>query len=114
MIIPLLPLYIFGIFLNISNSGQVSGVLGVFVKIIVMIFFLTIVLLFIQFFIAGIVSKKNPFRLFRNMLPAYMTALGTIFCCDDSRDIRANDKNGVNRELGRFRDPALCHDTFVR
>ena len=42
-----------------------------------MIFFLTIVLLFIQFFIAGIVSKKNPFRLFRNMLPAYMTALGT-------------------------------------
>ena len=38
VIIPLLPLYIFGIFLNISNSGQVSGVLGVFVKIIVMIF----------------------------------------------------------------------------
>ena len=77
VIIPLLPLYIFGIFLNISDSGQVSGVLGVFVKIIVVIFFLTIVLLFIQFFIAGFVSKKNPLRLFRNMIPAYMTALGT-------------------------------------
>ena len=77
VIIPLLPLYIFGIFLNMTDSGQVSGVFGVFLKIIVVIFVMTVILLFIQFFIAGMVDKKNPFRLFRNMLPAYMTALGT-------------------------------------
>ena len=108
VIIPLLPLYIFGIFLNISNSGQVSGVLGVFVKIIVMIFFLTIVLLFIQFFIAGIVSKKNPFRLFRNMLPAYMTALGTqSSAATIPVTLEQTIKNGVNRELAAFVIP-LC------
>ena len=108
VIIPLLPLYIFGIFLNISNSGQVSGVLGVFVKIIVMIFFLTIVLLFIQFFIAGIVSKKNPFRLFRNMLPAYMTALGTqSSAATIPVTLEQSIKNGVNRELAAFVIP-LC------
>ena len=108
VIIPVLPLYIFGIFLNISNSGQVSGVLGVFVKIIVMIFFLTIVLLFIQFFIAGIVSKKNPFRLFRNMLPAYMTALGTqSSAATIPVTLEQSVKNGVNRELAAFVIP-LC------
>lgn len=60
-----------------TNSGQVTGIMGVFLKIIVVIFIMTVILLFIQFFIAGFVGKKNPFRLFRNMLPAYMTALGT-------------------------------------
>lgn len=108
VIIPLLPLYIFGIFLNISNSGQVSGVLGVFVKIIVVIFLLTIVLLFIQFFIAGFVSKKNPLRLFRNMLPAYMTALGTqSSAATIPVTLEQTIKNGVNRELAAFVIP-LC------
>ncbi|WP_065218916.1 MULTISPECIES: dicarboxylate/amino acid:cation symporter [Butyricimonas] len=108
VIIPLLPLYIFGIFLNISGSGQVSGVLGVFVKIIVVIFFLTIVLLFIQFFIAGFVSKKNPLRLFRNMLPAYMTALGTqSSAATIPVTLEQTIKNGVNRELAAFVIP-LC------
>ena len=108
VIIPLLPLYIFGIFLNISDSGQVSGVLGVFVKIIVVIFFLTIVLLFIQFFIAGFVSKKNPLRLFRNMLPAYMTALGTqSSAATIPVTLEQTIKNGVNRELAAFVIP-LC------
>ena len=108
VIIPLLPLYIFGIFLNISNSGQVSGVLGVFVKIIVVIFLLTIVLLFIQFFIAGFVSKKNPLRLFRNLLPAYMTALGTqSSAATIPVTLEQTIKNGVNRELAAFVIP-LC------
>jgi len=108
VIIPLLPFYIFGIFLNISNSGQISGVLGVFVKIIAVIFFLTIVLLFIQFFIAGAVSKKNPFRLFRNMLPAYMTALGTqSSAATIPVTLEQSIKNGVNRELAAFVVP-LC------
>lgn len=75
VIIPVLPLYIFGIFLNMTNSGQVAGVMNVFLKIIVVIFVMTVVLLFIQFFIAGMVGKKNPLRLFRNMLPAYMLSL---------------------------------------
>lgn len=108
IIIPLLPLYIFGIFLNMTNSGQVSGVLGVFVKIIIVIFFLTIVLLFIQFFIAGAVSKKNPLRLFRNMLPAYMTALGTqSSAATIPVTLEQTIKNGVNRELAAFVIP-LC------
>lgn len=77
VILPLLPFYIFGIFLSITQSGQVAGILGVFLKLIVVIFLMTVVLLLIQFTIAGAVSRQNPFRMLRTMLTAYMTALGT-------------------------------------
>lgn len=76
LIIPLLPLYIFGIFIGITSSGEVMGVMSVFVKIIVVVFVMTIILLLLQFTIAGIVARKNPLKLLRNMLPAYLTALG--------------------------------------
>lgn len=108
VIIPLLPIYIFGIFLNMTNSGQVSGVFGVFLKIIVVIFVMTVVLLFIQFFIAGSVGKKNPFRLFKNMLPAYMTALGTqSSAATIPVTLEQTIKNGVRPELAGFVIP-LC------
>ena len=77
VILPLLPLYIFGIFLSITRSGQVAGVLGVFVKLIVVIFVLTVVLLLFQFSVAGLAARRNPLRMLRTMLPAYVTALGT-------------------------------------
>ena len=77
VILPLLPLYIFGIFLSITRSGQVAGVLGVFVKLIVVIFVLTVAVLLFQFSVAGLASRRNPLRMLRTMLPAYVTALGT-------------------------------------
>lgn len=108
VIIPLLPLYIFGIFLNMTQSGQVASVMGVFLKIIVVIFVMTVVLLFLQFFIAGSIGKKNPFRLFRNMLPAYMTALGTqSSAATIPVTLEQTIKNGVRPDLAGFVVP-LC------
>lgn len=77
VIIPILPLFIFGIFLSMSHSGEVMRVMDVFIKIILVIFAMTIILLLLQFSLAGVVSGRNPLRLLRNMLPAYVTALGT-------------------------------------
>ena len=108
VIIPVLPLYIFGIFLNMTNSGQVAGVMNVFLKIIVVIFVMTVVLLFIQFFIAGMVGKKNPLRLFRIMLPAYMTALGTqSSAATIPVTLEQTIRNGVRPDLAGFVIP-LC------
>ena len=108
VIIPVLPLYIFGIFLNMTNSGQVAGVMNVFLKIIVVIFVMTVVLLFIQFFIAGMVGKKNPLRLFRNMLPAYITALGTqSSAATIPVTLEQTIRNGVRPDLAGFVIP-LC------
>lgn len=77
VIIPLLPLFIFGIFLDMTYSGKILLILNVFVKIIGFIFALHIILLLIQYIIAGAITKKNPFKLLATMMPAYFTALGT-------------------------------------
>lgn len=77
VIIPLLPLYVFGIFLSMTQSGQVASVLGVFVKLIVVIFCMTVVLLLIQYSVAGFIARKNPLKMLRTMFTAYATALGT-------------------------------------
>ena len=77
VIIPLLPLYIFGIFLNMTYSGQAYRILIVFAQIIAVIFVLHILVLLYEFCVAGIVVHRNPLRMLFTMLPAYMTALGT-------------------------------------
>jgi len=77
VIIPFLPIFIFGIFLNMTHSGQAFVILNVFAKIIVVIFILHIAVLLIQFIIAGLIAGKNPFTSLKLMLPAYFTALGT-------------------------------------
>lgn len=68
VIIPLLPFYIFGIFLSMTQSGQVAGVLDVFVKLIAVIFCMTVVLLLVQFSVAGLAARKNPLKMLRTML----------------------------------------------
>lgn len=77
VIIPLLPLYIFGIFLNMTFSGQAYRILIVFAQIIVVIFVLHLLVLLYEFSVAGVVAHRNPLRMLLTMLPAYMTASGT-------------------------------------
>lgn len=77
VIIPLLPVHIFGIFLNMTYTGEVAKVLSVFAVVFVMIILLHLVMLTIQYTVAGAMSKQNPFFLMKTMAPAYFTALGT-------------------------------------
>ena len=107
-IIPLLPLYIFGIFLNMTYVGQVFGILTVFIKIIGIIFLIHIGILILQFCIAGAVSGKNPFRLLWNMMPAYFTALGTqSSAATIPVTLEQTRKNGVSEDIAGFTVP-LC------
>ena len=108
VIIPVLPLYIYGIFLDMSYSGKVFGVLMVFVKIISIIFILHIGLLLFQFVVAGLVAKRNPLRLLANMLPAYFMALGTSSSAATIPVTLAQVKrNGVSDDVASFVVP-LC------
>ena len=77
VIIPLLPLFIFGIFLKIADDGQAASTISLFVKVIVVIFILHIFWLVLQYCVAGAIARKNPFKALLTMLPAYVTALGT-------------------------------------
>ncbi|WP_156288566.1 dicarboxylate/amino acid:cation symporter [Oceanobacillus salinisoli] len=76
-IIPLLPFHIFGIFANMTYTGQVATILSVFLKVFVMIIILHLLYLIFQYSIAGSLSKQNPFGMLKKMSPAYFTALGT-------------------------------------
>ena len=77
VIVPLLPLFILGIFASMAFSGQVFSILKVFISIIGVIFALHIILLLLQYTIAGAFTKRNPIKLLGTMMPAYFTALGT-------------------------------------
>ena len=77
VILPLLPIYIFGIFANMTASGEAFRVLGVFIKIIGVIFALHVVWLLALYGVAGIIARRNPLRMIACMMPAYFTALGT-------------------------------------
>lgn len=107
-IIPVLPLYIFGIFLNMTYVGQVFMILSVFIKIIGIIFLIHIGMLILQFCIAGGVSGKNPFRLLWTMMPAYFTALGTqSSAATIPVTMEQCRKNGVSDDIAGFTVP-LC------
>ncbi len=108
ILIPLLPLHIFGIFLNMSQSGQVFSIVSMFLKVIVVIFILHVLLLLIQFSIAGMASHKNPLKLLRMMLPAYATALGTqSSAATIPVTLAQTEKNGVRSSIAVFVIP-LC------
>lgn len=107
-IIPLLPLYIFGIFLNMTYVGQVFSILTVFIKIIGIIFAIHMGILILQFTIAGGFVRKNPFRLLWNMMPAYFTALGTqSSAATIPVTLEQTRKNGVSEDIAGFTIP-LC------
>lgn len=76
-IIPLLPIYIFGIFLIMTVEGEVGMILRSFIKIIGVIFVLHVFVLLLQYCIAAPFARRNPFKMLKTMLPAYFTALGT-------------------------------------
>ncbi len=108
VIIPLLPIYIFGIFLNMTYSGQVATVLGAFAKIILVIFALHVFLLVAQYCIAALFVRKNPFKLLATMLPAYFTALGTqSSAATIPVTLRQTEKMGVSEDVAGFVVP-LC------
>ena len=107
-IIPLLPLYIFGIFLNMTYVGQVFSILTVFIKIIGIIFLIHIGILILQFAIAGGFVRRNPFKLLWTMLPAYFTALGTqSSAATIPVTLAQTRKNGVSEDIAGFTIP-LC------
>jgi len=108
VIVPLLPLFILGIFANIAYSGKVYSILSVFLNIIGIIFALNILLLLIQFFIAGGIAGKNPIKALLTMMPAYFTALGTqSSAATIPVTLKQVKKNGVSDKIAGFVVP-LC------
>lgn len=78
IIIPFLPFYIAGIFAELAAEGTVFETLKVFGVVLLVAVAAHWVWLLVQYSVAGSITKRNPFVLIKNMLPAYFTALGTM------------------------------------
>lgn len=107
-VIPLLPPFIFGMFLSMGMNGNLTNTLVSFSKVIVLAILMTGVLLVLQFSVTGGIAKVNPWRAFKNMIPAYLTALGTSSSAATIPvTYECSKKNGVDPTVAGFTVP-LC------
>ena len=108
IIIPFLPLYIAGIFANMTYAGEIIKIMSVFAKVFGIIIILHFVILLIQYTIAGTLAGANPLLLIRKMLPAYFTAIGTqSSAATIPVTLNQTKENGVNEGIADFTIP-LC------
>lgn len=108
VIIPLLPIHIFGIFLNMTKSGEVYNVIAVLAVVVVLVLLLEVVILISLYLVGGLAYGVNPFKALVTMLPAYATALGTSSSAATIPvTLRQVKKIGVPDEVASFTVP-LC------
>ncbi len=108
VIIPLLPIHIFGIFLNLTYTGEAWVVMRTLIRVVAVVLLLEVAILLTQYTVAGIVGRKNPLRSLVTMFPAYLTALGTSSSAATIPvTLRQAKKNGVSDAVASFTVP-LC------
>lgn len=107
-IIPLLPLYICGTFVDMTKSGKTFAILSILWKVFLVVIIMHLICILIQFIIAGTVSKKNPFTLIKNQIPGYTTALGTqSSAATIPVNLQCAAADGVSEQIRNFVVP-LC------
>ncbi|MDY6049646.1 MAG: dicarboxylate/amino acid:cation symporter [Corynebacterium sp.] len=107
-IIPLLPIYIFAVFMGLGMNGKLLDTISAFAKVIVLAIIMTWVVLLLQYLAAGAYTGRNPFTAIGNMLPAYATALGTSSSAATIPVTYASAlKNGISEKVAGFVIP-LC------
>ncbi|MGP9527965.1 dicarboxylate/amino acid:cation symporter [Glutamicibacter sp. AOP5-A2-18] len=108
VVVPALPVFIFGIFLDLSASGNAITVVTKFLLVAVVSFALTLVVLLAQYSIAGAMNKRNPLKALWGMRDAYFTALGTSSSAATIPvTLASTKKNGVSDAVAGFVVP-LC------
>ncbi len=113
VIIPLLPLYIAGVFAELAAAGTVFETLRTFGAVLILAISLHWTWIIVLFLIAGLNAGRSPFGLIRNMLPAYFTALGTMSSAATIPvTLQATRNNGVKQQISSFCVP-LCATTHL-
>ena len=102
-VIPLLPVYIFGMFLGLGMNDSLVEVIRAFSLVLVLSVLMTLVYLLLQYLLAGAIAQRNPFKALKNMAPAYFTALGTSSSAGTIPvTYEAVLRNGISRPVAGF------------
>lgn len=108
VIIPLIPVYVAGLFCRIAAEGQLFPTIKMFIKLYIMILIFQWLYILVQFIISSLFTKQNQFPKLRNIAPAYFTALGTQSSATTIPvNLEAAKKNGVRSDVADFVIP-LC------
>ncbi|WP_324012102.1 dicarboxylate/amino acid:cation symporter [Aeromonas hydrophila] len=108
VIIPLLPFYIAGVFVEMTVEGTVIATLKTFGVVLVMAIVMHWLWLSVLFVGTGLALGRSPAQLIKNMLPAYFTALGTMSSAATIPvALQASKNNGVSDGIANFTVP-LC------
>lgn len=108
IIIPLLPVYIIGIFINMTHAGQVATVFSVFWKVFLIVIIMHILIIIFQFSIGCAINKKNVLKCLKIQTTAYMTALGTqSSAATIPVNVSCSEKMGISKGIREFVIP-LC------
>lgn len=103
IIIPLLPLYILGIFANMTYTGKASTVFSVFWKVFIIIIACHFIMIFLQFSVGCSLNKKNIFKCLKIQIKGYLTALGTqSSAATIPINLECSEKMGITKGIREF------------
>lgn len=107
-IVPLLPLYICGTFVDMTRSGKTFTILGILWKVFLVVIAMHLIAICIQFLIAGTIAHKNPLQMIKNQIPGYTTAIGTqSSAATIPVNLQCAAADGISEEIRNFVVP-LC------
>ncbi|KLV04503.1 sodium:glutamate symporter [Photobacterium aquae] len=108
IMVPSLPFYIAGVFADMTVKGTVFSTLKTFTLVLVLIVLLHWLWLSLQFISTGALTGRSPLTLLKTMMPAYVTALGTMSSAASLPvTLRQTLENGVKKPIANFVVP-LC------
>ena len=108
VIIPALPFYIAGVFAEMTVAGTVVDTLQTFGIVLLAALIMHWLWLTVLYVSTGLLLKRNPLELVKNMLPAYFTALGTMSSAATIPvSLRSSKANNVKEDVANFTVP-LC------
>ena len=108
VIIPALPFYIAGVFAEMTVAGTVVDTLQTFGVVLIAALVMHWLWLTVLYVSTGILLKRNPLELVKNMLPAYFTALGTMSSAATIPvSLQSSKANNVKEDVANFTVP-LC------
>ena len=115
VVIPILPVYIYSTFCNLSYEGMITHQLPAFLQIILIVMLGHYIWLAVLYLIAGAYSRKNPWEVLRYYGPAYLTAVGTMssaatlsVALDGARKSRVLRRDMVDFGIPLFANIHLC------
>lgn len=109
-IIPLLPFYVFGNFLNLSFKGDAFEVIRNFLPVYILIVIQHFLYLGIVFFVGTRTKRHNFSETVRNSLPAYATAFGTqSSAATVPVNIQSGINNGISEEVANYIYPLYAN-----